>query len=110
VALEARVDECVEKVWAKWDNGEKQGWCEHCGKPDTDGSMKNCGACKKRGSDIAAKNIRLLDGSCTSTLARRTRHEIAGEEARVERTSRPAYWLLPYGHNTEFFLVVEVLI
>ena len=47
VVLEAWVDECAEKVWKRWNERGERGWCEHCGKPDSDGSMKNCGACKR---------------------------------------------------------------
>lgn len=43
--IEARLIRCARRVWERWQNREKEGWCEHCGKGGP--NLKMCGGCKK---------------------------------------------------------------
>ncbi|KAL2068624.1 hypothetical protein VTL71DRAFT_14961 [Oculimacula yallundae] len=40
-----RVKECARRAWERWENKEKEGWCDYCGRG---GELKKCGACKGR--------------------------------------------------------------
>ncbi|PVH72699.1 hypothetical protein DL98DRAFT_609844 [Cadophora sp. DSE1049] len=40
-----RLENCAKRAFERWQNREKQGWCEHCGKG---GKLMKCGACKTK--------------------------------------------------------------
>ncbi len=44
LAEEERLKACAERVWKRWQNREKEGWCAHCGKG---GKLLRCSGCKK---------------------------------------------------------------
>ncbi|KAH6722623.1 hypothetical protein BKA61DRAFT_729934 [Leptodontidium sp. MPI-SDFR-AT-0119] len=41
---EARLKGCTERVWERWQNRHKQGWCAHCGKG---GKLLKCSGCRQ---------------------------------------------------------------
>jgi MYND finger len=41
----ARLIRCAKRVWERWQNREKEGWCEYCGKGGP--NLMKCGGCKK---------------------------------------------------------------
>ena len=66
------MEACARRVWERWENRDKEGWCDYCGGPDSsERRLLNCVLAKKRRSDIVAKSIRKRGGNCTSLPVRR---------------------------------------
>ena len=42
-ALEA----CVRRVWERWENRDKEGWCDYCGVGSFERRLLDCSACKE---------------------------------------------------------------
>jgi hypothetical protein len=38
---------CAERVWDRWQNREKEGWCDYCGVGSAERRLLDCSACKK---------------------------------------------------------------
>jgi hypothetical protein len=38
---------CAERVWDRWQNREKVGWCDYCGVGSAERRLLDCSACKK---------------------------------------------------------------
>ncbi|PMD17196.1 hypothetical protein NA56DRAFT_648917 [Hyaloscypha hepaticicola] len=39
---------CARRVWERWENRDKEGWCDYCGGPDSsERRLLNCSACKE---------------------------------------------------------------
>jgi hypothetical protein len=43
---EKRLMGCAKRVMERWLNREKEGWCEHCGKPGKE--LLRCGGCRDK--------------------------------------------------------------
>ncbi|TVY32413.1 hypothetical protein LSUB1_G008067 [Lachnellula subtilissima] len=44
VETETRMKACAKRVWARWQNRDSEGWCEHCGKGGKE--LKRCRGCR----------------------------------------------------------------
>lgn len=44
-ALIRRLKACADRAWNRWQNRDKEGWCEYCGKG---GDLTHCTKCKKK--------------------------------------------------------------
>jgi len=52
--------ECAQRVWNRWQNRDKEGWCEYCG---VGGILLECAPCKQ-----ACVNVRYVLSSQPSIL------------------------------------------
>jgi MYND finger len=42
------MESCARRVWKRWENRDKEGWCDYCGVGSLERRLLDCSACKKK--------------------------------------------------------------